>query len=167
MSKVQRDISPSSQETKKIARAPSNENKLADIIVTSADNVDFYLVRAILIIASSFFEDMFSLAQPVSMESGGGLESIQISEDSETFDCLMRLCYPVKDPALSNLGLVERVLAGAIKYQMNEATDLVKLALRPFIMDKPLQVYAIACRQQADEEALLAAQQWKKVLSQV
>lgn len=119
---------------------------------------------SILIIASSFFEDMFSLAQPVSTESGGGLDSIQISEDSETFDCLMRLCYPVKDPALSNLELVERVLAGATKYQMNEATDLVKLALRPFITDKPLQVYAIACRQQADEEALLAAQRWKKVV---
>lgn len=166
MSKAERrkkTPSVSSEKSRKTAKAPFNENKLADIIVTSSDNVDFYLVRAILIIASSFFEDMFSLDQPVTAESGRGLDSIQITEDSETFDFLMRLCYPVKDPTMSDLGLVERVLAGAIKYQMNEATDLVKSTLQEFITEKPLQVYAIACRQQADEEALLAAQRWKTV----
>lgn len=166
MSKVERskkNLSISSQKSKRTAKTPFNDNELADIIVTSSDNVDFYLVRAILIVASPFFKDMFSLAQQATAESDRGLDSIQITENSETSDCLMRLCYPVKDPTMSGLVLVERVLESAIKYQMTEAIDLVKSTLRPFITEKPLQVYAIACRQQADEEALLSAQQWKKV----
>lgn len=47
-----------------IAQAPFNDpDKAADIILRSGDNVDFYVYRIVLSLASPFFKYMFSLPQ--------------------------------------------------------------------------------------------------------
>ena len=48
---------------------PFDGDALADIVIRTSDNVEFYLVKAILMIASPFFRDMFSLPQPPSQNS--------------------------------------------------------------------------------------------------
>ena len=72
-------------------------------------------------------------------------------------DHLLRLCYPVTDPAINELNEVADVLEAAMKYQMEEATAMMRKLLLTFLDTKPLQVFAIACRLQLATEAEVAA----------
>jgi hypothetical protein len=155
-----RDMSsPSTGHT--VASAPFDDiQRIADVIVISSDNVLFHLVKAILIIASPFFSDMFSLVQPPKPDAQS-IEKIPISEDSITFDALMRLCYPVDDPKIESLSQLENVLAAAMKYQMKEAIHIMTASLRNSVTGSSLQVYAIASRLRLAEEEKLAATTWR------
>jgi hypothetical protein len=133
----------------------------ADVTIRTSDNVDFRLFKTVLILASSFFSDMFSLTQPPNHAIDETVDPIFVSESSETFDCLMRFCYPIDDPVLSSLSLTEKVLEAAMKYEMAEAIKLSKTILRGFVSSNPLDVYAISCRLCLESEARLAAQSWK------
>ncbi|PSR86949.1 hypothetical protein PHLCEN_2v5297 [Hermanssonia centrifuga] len=145
----------------KLAQAPFNIPS-ADAVLRTSDNVDFYVHKVILSIASPFFNDLFSLIQP-SINSDAKVieEPIIISEDSQTLDSLLRLCYPVDDPVITDISLLGCVLEAAIKYQMGEAEKLVKVSMQPFVVTHPLQIYAIACRLKVEELAKVAAQSWK------
>ncbi|KAI0799808.1 hypothetical protein BC629DRAFT_1591955 [Irpex lacteus] len=63
------------------AQAPFNIRS-ADALIRTSDNVDFYLYKA-----STASTIPSSIHDP-----------IPVTETSQTFDCLMRLCYPVDDP---------------------------------------------------------------------
>lgn len=132
----------------------------ADIIISTSNRTDFYLLKGILIVASPFFEDMFSLVQPTENMSAE-LDRIDVSEDSTTFETLMRFCYPVSQPKISDLDLLEKVMEAAMKYQMEVATDLLKAFLRSFVSKNPLRCFATACRLQLEKEATMAAKVWK------
>ena len=108
------------------ARAPPpfDGQKYADIIISTSDHVDFHVVKAILSISSPFFEDMFSLVQPPK-DIPTSLDRIDVSEDSATFENLVRLCYPVKQTKIENFALLEKVLEAAMKYQMDVVADLL------------------------------------------
>jgi hypothetical protein len=92
-------------ETAKVAGAPFNLPS-ADVAFQTADNVLFHLHKVILSIASPFFADMFSLAQPPpgpdEMPLSLDRDPIRITEDSQTFDRLLRMLYPVSNPALTD-----------------------------------------------------------------
>ncbi|EKM52514.1 uncharacterized protein PHACADRAFT_260977 [Phanerochaete carnosa HHB-10118-sp] len=130
----------------------------ADVVFTTSDAVDFRVYKSILSVASPFFHAMFSLKQPASL---GSPEPISVSEESEVFDALLRLCYPVDDPTFADLSQLEPVLEAAIKYQLDEASKLACSLLCGFAAAESLHVFAIACRLQLDKEALLAASMWK------
>ncbi|KAI0799802.1 hypothetical protein BC629DRAFT_1285315, partial [Irpex lacteus] len=143
------------------------DRKDADVIIRSSDNVDFHVFKAVLILASPFFADMFSLKQPEPTGSSTDVgtiaarDPIPISEDSKTFDCLMRLCYPIDDPLLDrdcDLPLVEKVLEAAQKYLMDEAAKLARVELGKLAIRFPLNAYAISCRLNAENEARIAAE---------
>ena len=148
---------------KSLSRAPSpfNGDPLADIVICTSDNFEFHLVKAILMVASPFFRDMFSLVQPTKENLSAELERIPISETKNTFEPLMRLCYPVDDPIIDDIVLLGSVLEAAMKYQLQEATKILKTSLRGFVPRMPLQVYAVACKLELEAEARLAANQWK------
>lgn len=144
------------------ARAPFDGKMVHDIIFTTSDHVDFYIAKTILVYASPFFADMFSLAQPE--QRAGDLERIPVSEDSQVFAILMRYCYPVADPFICDLGQLEEVLEAAQKYQMSEGVELLRILLREYISEsspdprsQALRVYAIACRLKCELEAGQAA----------
>ncbi|EKM51054.1 uncharacterized protein PHACADRAFT_177751 [Phanerochaete carnosa HHB-10118-sp] len=101
---------------------------------------------------------MFSLKQPV---SSGSSEPIAVSENSKTFDALLRLCYPIDNPVFVDLSQVELVLEAAMKYQLAYAIKLGSDLLRGFIAAEPLRVFVIACRLRLDSEANQAASTWK------
>lgn len=148
----------------KIAAAPFNLAS-ADVKFRTSDNVVFRLSKYILSIASPFFNDMFSLAPP-----GSSLDEedvIPVTEDSETFDALLRLPYPVADPPMTDRLKVEQMLEAAIKYQLEFAIVTLRNAWHSFIPEHALAVFATACRLRLHNEARLAADAWKlKVVRQ-
>jgi hypothetical protein len=144
----------------RVADAPFNDTAPHDIILCSKDGVNFYVYKNILSLASPFFQDMFTLPQPMlpSIETD---MTILVTEDSQTLDRLLRLLYPVPDPILKDVKDTSDVLEATIKYDMEEATALMRATLLTFVNDKPLQVYAVACSQMLEKEARAAAVSWK------
>ncbi len=151
-----------SEEAAKAATEPFNLSS-ADVVFVTSDDVEYRLHKIILSIASPFFGDMFCLTQPVqsSTDVTAVDEQIPVTEESEIFGGLMRLLYPVADPPLTERLRVEQMLEASLKYQLQEATDVLRTALRDFIPQLPLQVFATACRLRLKEEAQLAAKEWK------
>jgi len=135
--------------------APMFNDEDADLILRSKDNVHFRAFKAILKKASSVFSDMFTKPTNVDMD---GIQTVDLTEDSETIDHLLRLCYPMQDPQFKNLDQVS-VLAGVCeKYAMEDIMGrLAKVGLEPFVEDDPLRVYAISARINAEEVAKQAA----------
>ena len=146
-----------------LAKSPF-DREAADIVFTTEDGVDFRVYKAVLSLASPFFADMFSLAQHAEGkgENSNVVEPIQIQESSQTFDHLLRLCYPVPDPVVQDLAELELLLDAATKYQMEEALSISSRMLRAFVDSNPLQTFVVACRFGAEEEAGLAAAAWKR-----
>ncbi|KZT07317.1 uncharacterized protein LAESUDRAFT_812302 [Laetiporus sulphureus 93-53] len=149
---------PSSKTTQH-AGFPFNRTD-ADVVLRSSDGVDFHVHRAILTVASPFFETMFRLPQPASSPP----EAIDVTENNKTLDVLLRICYPVPDPYISSFELACSTLEAALKYDMNAGVDYVKNRVLPmFIKKMPLRVFAIACKHSFET---LARQASKEVLAQ-
>ena len=73
----------------------------ADIILRTADHVDFRLHSTILQEASTVFETLLSLPQPGTQSDNDAPASfpvIDIAESSSVLEALMRICYPIVKP---------------------------------------------------------------------
>ncbi|TCD65665.1 hypothetical protein EIP91_002338 [Steccherinum ochraceum] len=151
------------------ARAPFHGPK-ADVVLRTCDDVDFYVHKLLLSLASSFFDQMFTLPQPYeatpsseannTISTPADLPIIPIAEDSQTLDYLLRLCYPVPDPVpATDLTVVAKVLEATLKYDFEEATMLITTLFSSFIETHSLQVFAISCRHKLEDIAGQAAQQ--------
>ncbi|KAL1941200.1 hypothetical protein VTO73DRAFT_7412 [Trametes versicolor] len=129
----------------------------ADIILRSSDLVDFRVYSQILIAASPFFEGLFQVPQPLVEEQARnyyGLPIIEVSEDGETLDYLLRLCYPIKKPEGIALQVVESTLRAAMKYEMELADMLLtKNLIGDGVPRSPLEVWAIGCRLRREDIA--------------
>ena len=141
----------------------------ADVILRSADGVNFYAHKNILRLMSDFFADMFSLPQPASSNTpsandvadgtpGAILPVVPVSEDTETLDGILRMCYPVRDPPLPDVRSLSSLLEGAKKYQMYEVLRVLKEQLKAFCNDHPLDVFAEACKRDILDIAQYAAE---------
>lgn len=139
-----------------------------DIILRSADNVDFHFHKLLLSLASSFFSNMFSLPQPSSLgdaaadQTKHGLPIISVTEKSVVLRKLLSFCSPVYDtdvPVLENLDVVMSVLDAADKYDMKRVgIFIVRMITAPRFLEKePMRVFAIACRYRSEAETLVAA----------
>lgn len=117
----------------KTASEPFDKPSTANIIFRTSDGVHFYAHKIILSLASTFFEDMFSISQPSPaskvQETLNGVPLVDVPEDEATFDCVLRYCYPVHDPVVENSELLERVLCAVIMYELIEAIELATAAL--------------------------------------
>ena len=86
----------------------------ADAILQSSDDVQFHVHKLFLMEASPFFATMFSLPQPQAAApatlSADNLPVVPMTEPSSTLDALLRMCYPVPDPTLNRLELIQEVL---------------------------------------------------------
>ncbi|KAG1734079.1 uncharacterized protein EDB91DRAFT_1329974 [Suillus paluster] len=138
-----------------------------DVILRSADNVDFHFHKLLLSLASSFFSNMFSLPQPGALDNAAdrtkqGLPIIPVAEKSIVLRKLLGFCSPVYDtdvPALENLDIVMSVLDAAEKYDMKRVGGfIVRMITAPrFLEEEAMRVFAIACRYRSEEETLIAA----------
>lgn len=135
----------------------------ADIVVIlrTSDGVDFQAHKSVLSIASPVFEGMFSINQPASdLALHDKNPIIEISEQSEVIEALLRLCYPVQEPDLSSVAKITPVVAAAYKYEMESIMSRLKVPLRAFVTSSPLEVFALACRHHLEEIAREAAEAW-------
>ncbi|KAH8093158.1 hypothetical protein BXZ70DRAFT_442543 [Cristinia sonorae] len=153
------------------AAAPFHGPK-SDVILRTSDHVDFYSHKLLLSLASPFFDSMFTLPQadaPLTPhpDFGASLDGslipiIPLAEDGHTIEHLLRICYPVTDPASSpDVVFVGKVLEAALKYDIDVAATLLKSQLQVFVSTEPLQVFVIACRLKLESEASLAATAWR------
>lgn len=138
---------------------PFTKSDHADIVLRSHDGVDFYADKIILSLASESLETMFSLPQPAS-EGEADLPTIEMSEDAETLEGMLRECYPgVESTALQNLKVLGKVLQMAEKFDMTGVTEKLGTSLErsEFMENEPLRVYAIARRHGLIRVAAFAA----------
>ncbi|KAL5512750.1 hypothetical protein ACEPAG_3016 [Sanghuangporus baumii] len=153
----------SSIETLYAVASPPFDGPGGDVILRTSDDVDFWVLKAILEFASPVFKDMFSLPQP-DTNKGDAVQTpiIAVSESSATLDALLRLCYPVERPQLleQDMSLIGDVLHAAQKYDIIVATDFARRILKNHAKtsgESALTVYAIACTLKLEEEAYTAA----------
>ncbi|OSX60929.1 hypothetical protein POSPLADRAFT_1146985, partial [Postia placenta MAD-698-R-SB12] len=140
-----------------VANAPFNERD-ADLILRSSDYVDFRVHRVILRIASQFFRTMFTLPQEPASREDIQIEIVDVAEDSDALNCVLRMCYPVVDRPIPTLEIGRSSLRAALKYEMDLAINLCKTGLRGFAASQPLRLYAVACTFEDDEMADFAAE---------
>ncbi|KAI0744281.1 hypothetical protein C8Q80DRAFT_1272839 [Daedaleopsis nitida] len=122
----------------------------ADIILRTADRVDFRVHSHILIVASPVFESILGLPHtPGSTgdETLDGRPVIEISEDSACLDTILRICYPVEEGAPpATVGAIEVLLEAAAKYEMHYPSCVLNQHFLEIAVQKPFEAYAAACR---------------------
>ena len=151
--------------TRRTGPPPFDDSK-ADIVLRSSDGIEFRVFRATLTQASPFFAGMFGLPQlpsPSTSSSQNGTNSgspppmVAVAEDSHTLNCLLRICYPSRQPPMDELYHVERVIEAAMKYQMEWALNSAEEALTKLAEQDALGAYATACRFDLKNAAQAAA----------
>ncbi|KAI0820760.1 hypothetical protein BC628DRAFT_821393 [Trametes gibbosa] len=141
----------------------------ADLILRTSDLVDFRVHSQILAQASSFFASMLALPQPAapsassSVEVQGSVKTdppvVPVSEDSATFELLLRLVYPITKHhvQLDDPSRLVPALQAATKYEMELPLEIMSQRLSLIAREKPVQVWAAACRADLEDVAREAA----------
>jgi len=134
------------------------------VILRSSDDVDFFVLKPILAKVSTMFKDMFELPNAApdnsSMELDNqrhGLPVIEVTETSSTLNIILRLCYPVENPDLSNLEDIRHFLEARRKYMIEAFDQNVKDALTRAAESHPFAVFALASRYALEDVANDAA----------
>ncbi|CAL1697441.1 unnamed protein product [Somion occarium] len=145
----------------KIAAAPF-DNASATVVLRTCDNVDFHVFREILLVASPIFATIFSLPSSDSYngaDSKDGVPVISISEDQETMDYILRLCYPLPGPpSLTSVSVAEKVFEAAMKYEIQKVLDIVEIEVISLGSADPLRLYSFSCRISLERGARRAAE---------
>ncbi|CDO73315.1 hypothetical protein BN946_scf185008.g77 [Trametes cinnabarina] len=130
----------------------------ADLIIPSSDQVDFHVHRLVLSLASPVFAAMFAIPQPPGTDPHRPLEDV--TEDSDTLDVFLRICYPFADPTLESLDRIRVVLPAATNYEAEAVIASMKrmLSQSDLLTSDPLRVFAIACLFQLEDQARAAAE---------
>ncbi|KAH9951050.1 hypothetical protein B0H21DRAFT_719244 [Amylocystis lapponica] len=148
---------------RRLKNDPTFMKPTADVVLISSDDVVFRVHKIILAEASTFFETMFTLPQPSDSPTASceheGLPAMPVAERSDVLESLLRLCYPIDDPRFSHPGDAGKVLAAAMKYEMQEAIKIATRCLLGFVPMSPLQVYVVACLHRFENVASAAAKE--------
>ena len=153
----------------RIAPAPFDNphDTVVDVVLVSVDNVRFYVAKAVLILASSYFRTLFTLPQPTGIgaetDSDTNLPKILMpGEDHSTLETLLRFCYPCVPPSpLNTFDDVHKALRAAIKYDMDKVIFVLKQNLQTLGAQDPPRMFAIACQLRLENEAKAAADMWR------
>lgn len=135
----------------------------ADLILLSRDPpTEFHVHSVILAEASPFFHDMFTLPQAPPTDSGSLKRTkpiVPVTEPRDVLVSLLHFVYPIPDPQLPSLDELAPILDAAIKYDFASVIlTLRRLLTSPkHLQDSPIQVYAIACRFDLEEEIQIAS----------
>ncbi|EIW63218.1 uncharacterized protein TRAVEDRAFT_43523 [Trametes versicolor FP-101664 SS1] len=123
---------------------PPFDDADADIIFRSADRVDFRLYKVIISKSSAVFRNM--LAIPDVNASTGEPQIVELTEDADTLENLLRLCYPVKRAVFSTVDEALPVFTAAKKYDIEVAVDTMWGLVHDLAAkESPSRAYAIAC----------------------
>ncbi|KAI0923035.1 hypothetical protein AcV5_009864 [Taiwanofungus camphoratus] len=147
----------------RMASSPFNGND-ADIIIRTSDGTDFHVHKFILGRASSVFRDMFtlptsSMSLTTRQDDQTEIPCVSVEEHSDTWDTLLRFCYPDTFQLIDDIAHVWPLLEASKKYQMEGIHEQMKQVLLStrFLEAEPLRVYALACHYKFDKGARVAA----------
>jgi hypothetical protein len=135
----------------------------ADVIMRSSDNIHFRFHKLILSLASPFFRGLFSLPQPSGNTQSDDDEQqeipiVDLQDDAQTVDALLRFCYPTTTPVLVTLADATCLLRAGHKYSIEEAVEQGWRRVLELVGNtEPLRAYAIACKYRLRDEATAAA----------
>jgi hypothetical protein len=128
------------------AQAPFDDRN-CDIILRSANGVNFHVFKLILSLVSPVFKDMFALPQSESRSDVSSVPVIAVPESSTTIESLLLLCYPAATPTFGSLDDAKVVMKAASKYDMQTALSRAgDLVMAQFLPDHFLELYALSCR---------------------
>ncbi|TCD61709.1 hypothetical protein EIP91_008018 [Steccherinum ochraceum] len=138
--------------------SPPFNKPSANVIIRTADSVDFRVQQAILAEASTVFADMFSLPatgpgqkrqqrEDDDQEYRDGIPVISVTESSKTMDILLRYCYPLVRPPLPTPSDFCNALVAARKYMVEHMETELKGLYPGYASQSPLSYYALASAQ--------------------
>jgi BTB/POZ domain len=133
----------------------------------SSDNVDFFVLKPILAKVSNVFNDMFELpvnnpedVTPLQGDSNRhDIPLIEVTETSTTLEIVLRFCYPVENPDISNLEDIRLLLEARRKYMIEAFDKTIKDSLSRIAESQPFEVFALASRYALEDVANDAAKQ--------
>lgn len=155
MSRTPSPLPVSTEETAHDAGPPFNDIVPGlTVVLRSSDDVDFFVFKSILAKVSDIFKDMFDLPNaspeitfPLEVDNKRhGLPVIQVTEASGTLNIILRLCYPVESPDLTNLEDIRLLLEACRKYMIDAFDQTIKDALARVAESQPFAVFALASR---------------------
>lgn len=130
-----------------IADSPFNDPAdNVDLVIRTADNVDFFVLSALLSLQSpsSFFRHALKDSQHT--EEREGLPVLDVKEDSQTFRDILGFCYPYVAPKIESAKQIQEVGVALDKYCMDRAMERFVQAVfaSSVIREQPLRVFAVA-----------------------
>ncbi|KAG8994324.1 hypothetical protein FRB90_000453 [Tulasnella sp. 427] len=141
-------------------KPPFHSGSPGDCIIQTADGTQFVVYRVILSLASSVWNDMFSLPQSSDTFSGEH-PVITVDEDPETMETLLTMLYPMEPPQVTSYDLAIKLVQACDKYFINTTrlTAFLHNILRSTdaLKNNPLGVYALAWRLKMVEEVKIAS----------
>ncbi|KAK0434807.1 hypothetical protein EV421DRAFT_1276687 [Armillaria borealis] len=130
-----------------IADPPFNDpSDCADVVIRTADNVDFFVLKALLSLnsPSSFFRHALQASHHT--EERDGLPVLEVKEDSSTFRTLLFFCYPYKIPEIKDFAQFTKVGMALDKYCIDNALErfIEAVLASSVIKDQPVRVFSVA-----------------------
>ncbi|KAK0476929.1 hypothetical protein EDD18DRAFT_111590 [Armillaria luteobubalina] len=130
-----------------IAGPPFNDpSDYTDIVIRTADNVDFFVLKALLSLnsPSSFFHHALKASHHT--KERDGLPVLEVKEDSGTFRIILFFCYPYKIPEIENLAQFMKVGMALDKYCIDNALKrfIEAVLASSVITDQPVRVFSVA-----------------------
>ncbi|EJD08544.1 uncharacterized protein FOMMEDRAFT_25573 [Fomitiporia mediterranea MF3/22] len=142
----------------------------ADLVLRSADGVDFRVMKDVLAVASPVFQDMTTLARPLAIGtkcstspsttddqySEEGLPIVVMYESNAVvLDTMLRILYPVVPPKLDSYDVLDGLLRAAQKYDMALVLHVVEESFRRLVDEndgqRAMEVYILAWEYQLEE----------------
>ena len=134
------------------------------MILRTSDLVEFRVHKSILTVCSPHWESVIQ-----SLEDGGGNTRattsqdregrpiMNVGEDSNTLDLLLRIVYPTDTPPIDSVWDAFTLLEAARKYEMVQAIKVSKKAIAQCAEASPLRVYVLAAKRGMEHEMRAAA----------
>ncbi|PBK93645.1 hypothetical protein ARMGADRAFT_1063018 [Armillaria gallica] len=140
-------MDPTNLPTVTIADPPFNDpSDCADVVIRTADNVDFFVLKALLSLnsPSSFFRHALQASHHT--EERDGLPVLEVKEDSDTFRTILLFCYPYKIPEIKDFGQFMKVGMALDKYCIDSALErfIEAVLASSVIKDQPVRVFSVA-----------------------
>ncbi len=117
-----------------------------DLVIRTADNVEFFVLSALLSLRSpsSFFRQALQGSEHT--EERDGFPVLKVKEDSDTFRTILLPCYPYITPEIESIQQFLAVGIALDKYCMDRAMErfVAAMLVSPVISEHPLRVFALA-----------------------
>ncbi|THH05987.1 hypothetical protein EW145_g4395 [Phellinidium pouzarii] len=109
------------------------------MILRSSDGVDFRVMKAVLAASSPVFQDMTTLAKPLTSENKDKSSEVLaewlsiVVMYASNLDKLLCILYPFVSPKVQDLEILSGLLCAGQKYDMDAIIDHVRAELRDCI----------------------------------